>query len=308
MTGDGNAARDARAVVDERHDLHAGRDETLAGERGEDLGIDRLTELHRLDLLDRVEIVLAVGGDGMKSDLHAAHVAPIGNVDVGRPVAVDIFRAQRQAALRVDPQRLGLTAVGFDFNLPRAPAADRAEPGKMHVIRRVNEGIRIDEFVGARAPFQQAGELLDVAVAVAFPHAIADAQRRVGPRTETLVVALAVAGAPGVKCARQSFAGERADGLDRVDVGGMHRAVVGGEDRRDRRRRFIGPRTGAGRARECDQPGSEGAAPTARGTVRANRGRSSRSFGFPHRAEPRHIFRPHRGPRCRRRRPDAYRR
>jgi len=81
-------------------------------------------------LLDRIEFVFSVGRHGVERDVHAADGAPVGEIDVRRAVAVDIFRAQRQTVFGIDPQRLGLAAVDIDFYVPGSAVADRAETVK----------------------------------------------------------------------------------------------------------------------------------------------------------------------------------
>ena len=249
--------------------------------------------------------MFAVGRHRAKRDLHSADVAPVRQVHVCRPIAVDIFGAHRQAVLRVDPQRFRFAAVGADIDVPGAAAVDRTEAGETHVVRRVHERARFDEVIGARVAQQYAGQFLHVAVAAA-PDAVADAQRRFLTRAEAVVVALAVARAPGVKRAVETYAADRTARLDRIDRHAVRGAIVGGQNRFDRRRSAGRVRCGRGPARERDQRcGEKNAATAGCGSVRASRGRFGRSSASRHTGAHHRIFQLRSGRHCRRRRPSG---
>ena len=95
----------------------------------------------------------------------------------------------------------------------------------MRVVRCLEKITEIDEIRRARAAAQHAGQFVHVAVAVAHPNAIADVQRRLETRSETLVVALVVARTPTVKLTAEPFAGDRTAGLDRREVFGVRRRL-----------------------------------------------------------------------------------
>ncbi len=266
-------ARDARAVIEQRYRLRARSDQPPRDERREQRGVDRAADFHRRRLHDRIEVVFAVGRDGVKRHRHAADVVPVRQIHVRRPVAVKIFRAQRQAALGIDPDRFGFATLGVDLDVPRAPVADRTEGQKARAIGRSQKFSGIDEVRRQRAPAQHAGEFLHVAVA-RRPDAIADAQRRFHARTEALVVAFAIAVAPAVKDAAQSFARNRAGGFDRRNVAAVRGSLIRRENVGHRRRIADIACFGNGHARKRDQRrGEENALTVASGTGRANRGR-----------------------------------
>ena len=91
----------------------------------------------------------------------------------------------------------------------------------------------VEQIFGQRAAAQVAAQLAHVAVRIAHEHLVAQAQRRFAARAEHVVLALVRAVAHDAVRPGQPFAAQRAFGRERLDVVGVRRFVVRGEDRRD---------------------------------------------------------------------------
>ncbi len=200
-------------------------------------------------LLDDVEGVIAVRRHGLEWELASLNFAPIGEIDRGGAVAVEILEPQREPVFNVDPERLGFAAVGIDFDPPCGALADRSVTEEAGMVRRLDEGAGIDEVLRLGTAAQVPGQFAHVAALVTHPDAIAQPQRRLGARTEPFVVAFPVVVAPGVKVALQSFAREGAALFERRYLGRVRGAIVERENRRHRRRIGCTPEGGASEQR-----------------------------------------------------------
>ena len=188
----------------------------------------------------RVEFAISIGLHDLERKVVPFNGAPIGQVDRCLTVVVVVRDAQRTVGRRVEVERFRLTPSRGHVDRVRCFSVKRAAPQGDAVLGLAREIAAVDQPLGARAAQQDAGELANVAVGIGVPYAFANSQPPFGTRAEVFIVALALAGDPGVERAGQALPGERSDFFEAFvarRAGIVHRTLVRSQQFRQARRR-----------------------------------------------------------------------